>query len=180
MKHCAERFIYVILLLFACTTAFAQPYKKLAVNDFRGIPNSGYGDAIAFTSCSIDFRFVARRDGDHYILTFTIKLDMNHDQSWVDRNKITTPEKMAEILTHEQGHYNIAYMEQQELLRTVAHTVFHDNYTQEANDLFDRIDAKYKQLNIDYDADTQNSTNRVQQHSWNVYFDRKLAYMPRT
>ena len=69
-------------------------------------------------------------------------------------------------------------MEQQELQRTVGKTVFYADYQYQASNIFDRIDAKYKQLNLDYDTDTRNSTNREQQRSWDAYFEKKLAYMP--
>jgi hypothetical protein len=174
-----ERILYVALLLLCYTTGFSQPYKKLTVDDFRGVPFSITGKEIALTNCSIEYSYsVAKRESNYYILSFHIKLIMDNNASWMDRSRVNTPAMLAEILKHEQGHYNIAYMEQQELLRTVAHTVFHENYQQVANNIFDRIEAKYKQLNLDYDADTQNSTNRVQQHSWDTYFDQKLAYMP--
>jgi len=103
---------------------------------------------------------------------------MNSDRSFIDRSRVTSATMLAEILKHEQGHYNIAFMEQQELLRTVSHTVFYGNYRAVADAIFNRIDAKYKQLNTDYDNDTQNSTNRVQQQSWDAYFKKKLEYMP--
>ena len=175
-----DRIVYFSLLLFFCTSAaFAQPYKKLTIDDFRGVPNGGNTGDVAFTYCSIEFSYKAKREDNYYLLTFNIKLVMNSDQSWMDKSKIGSHAAMVEILKHEQGHYNIAYMEQQELLRTVGRTVFHEDYQRVANAIFDRIDAKYKQLNLDYDADTGNSTNRVQQQSWNDYFDRKLAYMPK-
>jgi len=85
---------------------------------------------------------------------------------------------LAEILKHEQGHYTIAYMEQQEVLREVNKIRFRADYQQRAAEIFNRIDAKYKQLNLDYDDDTAHMTNRVQQHSWDVYFYRKLQFMP--
>ena len=85
---------------------------------------------------------------------------------------------LAEILKHEQGHYTIAYLEQQELLRAVGKTVFQRNYQYEAMRIFNEIDAKYKQLNYDYDQDTQHMTNRVQQKSWDVYFQKRLTFMP--
>ena len=85
---------------------------------------------------------------------------------------------LKEILEHEQGHYLIAWMEQQELQRTVGKTVFHEDYQFVAQNIFDRIDAKYKQLNIDYDLDTQHMVNRVQQQSWDAYFKKRIAFMP--
>jgi predicted secreted Zn-dependent protease len=103
---------------------------------------------------------------------------MNRDRSWIDRSRITSKELLTEILKHEQGHYNIAYLEQQEVIRTMTRTRFTSNYRQEAMDIFNSIDAKYKQLNIDYDEDTRHMQNRQQQRSWDIYFNKRLEYMP--
>ena len=164
-----------LLLLIISAAATAQPYRKLTTDDFRGLANPGNTDEVAITNCTIEYSYTARRENDYYILSFNIKLIMNTDQSWMDWHRITTPALRAEILKHEQGHYNVSYMEQQELLRTVSHTVFRANYREVANAIFDRLEAKYRQLNLDYDADTQNSMNRVQQHSWDNYFTRTLT-----
>ena len=172
-----NKLINTALLVFFSLAAFSQPYKRLTSNDFRGVPNTGNG-AVAYTNCSIEFSYTAKPEHDYYILTFNIKLIMNSDQSWMDRGKITSADMMAEILKHEQGHYNISFLEQQELLRTLSQIVFRHNYNQVATSVFDRIDAKYKQLNLDYDTDTQNSTNRQQQHSWDLYFEKRIANMP--
>jgi uncharacterized HAD superfamily protein len=163
-----------LLLIFLSAAARAQPYKRLTVDDFRGIPGPANSVVVAKTNCTIEYRYSARPENDYYILNFTITLTMNRDRSWMDRRRLPNAAAVAEILKHEQGHYDISYMEQQELLRTVSHTVFRDDYQQAANAIFERIDAKYKQLNLDYDNDTQNSVNRVQQHSWDVYFARTL------
>jgi|SRR6185503_1470342 len=166
-----------LLLLIISAAAGAQPFRKLTADDFRGIANPGNTNEVAITNCSIEYSYTARRENDYYILSFNIKLIMNADQSWMDWRRISTPALRAEILKHEQGHYNISYMEQQELLRTVSHTVFRSDFRQVADAIFDRLEAKYRQLNLDYDADTQNSMNRVQQHSWDNYFARTLSSM---
>jgi hypothetical protein len=171
-----EELVYAtLLLLLFSAAASAQPYRRLAISDFRGAVRPGNDTEVAETSCTIEYAYTARRENDYYILSFNITLIVNNDQSWMDRGRVNTPALMAEILKHEQGHYNISYMEQQELLRTVSHTVFRDNYKQAASAIFDRIDAKYRQLNLDYDSDTQNSMNKVQQHSWDAYFARALS-----
>jgi hypothetical protein len=178
MEFRTDRLIYTAILLFFCTTLFAQPYRNLTVDDFKGPRTAENAGDIAYTNCTIEFSYIAKKEKNYYALTFTVRLIMNDDQSWMDMNRITSKEMMAEILKHEQGHYNIAYMEQQEILRTVARTVFYANYASVATNIFNTIDAKYRQLNLDYDADTQNSTNRVQQRSWDAYFQKRLAYMP--
>jgi hypothetical protein len=167
-----------VLLLLASSPLFAQPFRQLMAGDFQGTPRFNNRGVVAYTNCTIDFRFQAsNRDGE-YILHFNVRLDMNSNRSWIDRSKISSAQSLTEILKHEQGHYNIAYLEQQEVLRVVNRTRFTANYQREAMDIFNRIDAKYKQLNIDYDDDTEHSTNKQQQHSWDVYFAKRIENMP--
>jgi len=144
----------VVLCLPAFQKASAQGgYQKLTPEDFLGVPRSNGDGVVAYTNCTIDFHYEAHPKDNYYQLNFNISVTMNKNRSWMNRNMIHSQAQMAEILRHEQGHYNIAYMEQQELLRTVGKTVFYSNYRQQAQEIFDRIDAKYKQLNLDYDTD---------------------------
>ena len=158
--------------------AYAQEgYRRLTIHDFQGTPHPQNG-SISATHCSIDFHYHVRGEKNHYQLTFDIKLIMDKDQSWMDKRRVLSQELLSEVLNHEQGHYTISYMEQQELLRETARTRFTANYQAEANALFDRIHAKYELLNNNYDEDTQHMCNRTQQHSWDVYFQKRLMYMP--
>nr|WP_294942223.1 DUF922 domain-containing protein [uncultured Mucilaginibacter sp.] len=167
-----------VLLLLASSTLFAQPFRQLTADDFQGYPRANNRGVVAYTNCTIDFRFQASRADGEYILHFNVRLSMNNNRSWIDRSRVTSQLALAEILKHEQGHYNIAYLEQQEVLREVNRTRFSANYQNEAMAIFNRIDAKYKQLNIDYDDDTEHSTNKQQQHSWDVYFAKRIQNMP--
>ena len=179
MRLILKRVICVIILCVAYQRiACAQAYRQLTADDFEGAPRSHSG-VIAYTNCTIDFRYQASRKNGYYQLNFNIRLMINRDRSWMDKERINSSAMLDEILKHEQGHYIIAYLEQQELLREVGKTRFEADYQYRAQQIFDRIDAKYKQLNRDYDEDTGHMTNRVQQNSWDVYFRRKLEYMPR-
>jgi hypothetical protein len=168
----------VALWVFCVRQASAQDYHQLTIDDFQGIPHTDEPGIIAYTNCSIDFRYEATRQRGYYQLNFNIRLLLNRNRSWMDKSRVTSRDMLAEILKHEQGHYFIAYMEQQELLRAVSKTVFRADYQYEAQNIFNRIDAKYKQLNIDYDNDTQHMVNREQQNTWNAYFQKRMAYMP--
>lgn len=176
------RFVRLIRIATFCfflvSAASAQLYHKLTLNDFKGTPRGNGDGTIAFTNTMIDYRYVPSWHNGYYRLDFTIRLIVNKNESWLDRRKVTSPEMLAEILKHEQGHYDIAYMEQQELLRTVGRTVFHDDYLVQAKSILHRIDAKYKQLNQSYDDDTNHMLNRVQQQTWDVYFKKQLEFMP--
>lgn len=175
------RLIYSAALCFFFVTAVsAQSYHKLTLSDFRGAPRGSGDGTIAFTNTLIDYNYIPSWHQGYYRLDFTIKLEVNKEESWIDKAKIKSPELLAEILKHEQGHYNIAYMEQQELLRVVGRTVFHEDYLVQAKSILRRIDAKYKQLNQSYDDDTNHMLNKVQQQSWDAYFKKQLEYMPPT
>lgn len=170
--------ILSLVLVLASANLFAQSFRQLTANDFRGYPKANRRGVVAYTSCTIDFRFQASQSDGNYRLQFKVMLNMNTDRSWMDRSRIISQAQMAEILKHEQGHYNIAYLEQQEVLRTVNRTRFSRNYQNEAMAIFNQIDAKYKQLNLDYDEDTAHSTDKQQQHAWDVYFAKRIQYMP--
>jgi hypothetical protein len=167
-------------VICASSVAPQQPssYHRLSADEFMGKPDGTPG-MVAYTSCYIDFHYRVTNDKrNNFNLTFDIRLLFNRDRSWIDRKRILSGNHLSEILNHEQGHYTIAYMEQQELIRTVSKTRFTANYQAEARVIFDRIDAKYQQLTDNYDTDTRNSLDKVQQHSWDEYFKKRLIYMP--
>ncbi|SRR5260221_3778242 len=169
---------FVAWLLLFIATASAQNYHQLTMDDFQGIPSYKMEGEIAYINSTIDFRYEAHREPGYYRLNFNIRLILNNNKSWMDKRRVTSEAMLAEILKHEQGHYLIAYLEQQELLRTVSRTVFQSDYQYVAKSIFESVDAKYKQLNYSYDTDTQHMLNRTQQQSWNAYFKKQLEYMP--
>lgn len=158
--------------------ASAQGFRQLTVDDFRSAPLANGRGVVAYTNCSINFSYQATLSNNIYRLNFNVILTMNRDKSWIDRSRVFSQSLMTEILKHEQGHYNIAYLEQQEVIRAMTRARFTANYKAEAMAIFNRIDVKYKQLNLDYDEDTEHSQNKQQQHSWDVYFNKRLEYMP--
>lgn len=162
----------VALCFIDMLTAKAQ-YKLLNVNDFQGSPQrNGH---VAYTNCTIDFSYQPTSMGRFYQLAFNIRVVMNKDRSWIDRSRITSNEMMADILKHEQGHYALAYMMQQEMLRVFNNTRYGSNYEQQVNTIFAAIKSKYQQLNNDYDEDTNHSIDRKQQVAWDLYFRQQLG-----
>ena len=170
--------LMALFLLTIKKEASAQQFHQLTLNDFGGTPRVNARGVIAYTNCTIDFKYQASRGNDGYIVNAFVRLILNTQKSWLDRGRVPSEQVLGEVLKHEQGHYTIAYLEQQELLREIGKTRFSRNYQYEAMAIFNRIDAKYKQMNTDYDDDTQHMTNRVQQHSWDVYFQKQLQFMP--
>ena len=153
-------------------------YHQLSADEFAN-RDGGMPGILAYTSCHIELRCRATNDKRNNInVTYDVQLVFNRDKSWIDRRQITSTAMLAEVVKHEQGHYTIAFMQQQELLRTLNKTRFGPNYKAQAAAIFDQIEAKYKQLNDNYDEDTRRSLDREQQHSWDEYFKKRIMYMP--
>jgi hypothetical protein len=175
MRMGSVRTLYLLVFFIVFSgLAKAQPYRLLSVADFQGMPRHE-GPTIASTACFIDLKYDVHARNGNYQLTFHVGLLVDNERSWIDRSRVNTSETMAEILKHEQGHYNINYFEQQELQHELESRQYSDNYKEEVSEVFDRVHAKYDQLNKDYDDDTQNSRNRKQQASWDKYFQRRLG-----
>ena len=176
MKRLVEKLVFVAIFLGFFTTAAAQPFKKITLNDFQGAPKPAEnGEEIAFTSCSIQFSYTAKKELDYYLVTFSIKLVLNKNQSWIDKTKLIDKKAIDDLLDHEQGHYDIAYLEQQELLSTAEHSIFYDDYVSAAKKMFNSIDSKYRRLNQQYDIETENSANKLAQRKWDIYFMKRLG-----
>ncbi|OKS88582.1 hypothetical protein RG47T_4053 [Mucilaginibacter polytrichastri] len=155
-------------------TVKAQSYHQLNAADFEGTPERGSGN-IAYTNCMVDFSYKPMVYKGNYNLTFFISMKMNKDRSWIDRMRVNSPEMLAEVLKHEQGHYIFAYLMQQEMQSVFNNMHFGSNYEQQVNTVFNAIKKKYSQLNTDYDEDTSHMQNRAQQNSWNLYFKSQLS-----
>jgi hypothetical protein len=168
--------VRVICVIAFCVigmcSAKAQ-FRQLNINDFQGQPQKG--NNIAYTNCSLDFSYQPVMVRGYYQLTFNIHVVMNKNRSWLDRNRITSSDMLTEVLKHEQGHYNLAFLMQQEMLRVFGNTRFGSNYEQQVNTIFSRIKNKYQQLNNDYDEDTNHMQDRKQQNSWDLFFNQQLG-----
>jgi len=174
--------VICVLGITLCVTdfAFAQTsYRQLTANDFRGAPQVTGDNTVAHTKCTIDFKYnLAGVQDGAYVLNFDVRVLMRQDKSWIDFRRVTSQTILQRVLNHEQGHYNISCLEQQEILREANRMRFSENYQYEARALFDRIHAKYDRLNQDYDIDTRHMLDDKQQHSWDVYFQRRMLYAP--
>lgn len=169
----------IALMIIVMNEAMGQGYHQLTPADFRGVPKPRVAGHVAYTNCTIDFRYRAYRDRDGtYRLYATVELRLNRDRCWLDTRNITSKQMMDEVLNHEQGHYIIAYMQQQELLRRINRTRFTSNYKAEAIQLFNAVDARYKELNNSYETSTNHMQNRAQQRSWDDYFKQRLENAP--
>lgn len=176
MQRYVRLMFAAMLLLLITSTAFAQQsYWQLTPNDFTAPVPQGSGFYVAHTSCDVNMRYDVQKRQGNYRLTFNISLRLNRDRSWINRQMVTNNDMMAEVLRHEQGHFQIAYLMQQEMISELNLARYTGDYQRQANDIFNRIDDKYRQMNADYDKDTQHMQNRKQQTAWVDYLNQEVA-----
>jgi hypothetical protein len=166
------RTIGVALLLFISFLAVAQPYHRLTPRDFAGNPaDDGFA---AYTNCYVSYSYNTSRRNGVYNVNFNVQVFLNSNRSWIRFSDVKTQEDMQSILTHEQGHYNMAYLMKNELYSVFNHHRYTSNYQAEIAALFRQVDAKYHQLNTDYETQTQHMANYRNQQKWNLWFSKQL------
>jgi hypothetical protein len=171
-KRTARR---VIVFLFLCTPAVvrAQSYHRLAARDFTGSPPAENGD-IAYTKCDVEYTYQVVRHNRDYDVTFDVRLNMDNYRSYIRLDHVSTRDQLQQILRHEQGHYNIAFLLKCEAYSVLTHHRYTANYHREIDYLFKQVEAKYQKMNADYEAMTEHMLNDQNQEKWNAWFSRQI------
>ena len=90
--------------------------------------------------------------------------------SWVLPNR-----KDNELLQHEQGHFDFAILSASEFKKiALSVTLLKSNYVRKIDSVFNATLNKYKQMEIQYDEETNHMLNKKQKMLWNKKFDEML------
>ena len=171
-RKISVRFIGLALLFFLPFLTHAQPYRKLSTRDFTGTPpNDGFA---AYTYCYVSYSYQPTKRNGNYNIDFNVQLLMNPAKSWIRYAQVDNPNDLQDVLKHEQGHYNIAYLMRNELYSVFSRHRYTSNYQAEIVSLFREVDARYHKLNIDYETETQHMANIHNQQKWDLWFSRQL------
>jgi predicted secreted Zn-dependent protease len=92
------------------------------------------------------------------------------NDSWVLPDK-----KSSELLEHEQGHFDFAMLCSREFEKAVrSTTLLKINYPQKIDSIFKATLNKYKQMEIQYDTETNHMFDRSKQAEWNRALETML------
>lgn len=173
MKKMMKWWWVILLFLGAPVVTIAQSYHRLAASDFAGIPPAGNGD-IAYTNCYVGYSYDVSRHNSNYVITFNVQFTLNTNKSYIRLDQVKDREMLQQILRHEQGHYNIAYLLKCEAYSVLTHHRYTANYQAEIINLFKQVEAKYHRINTDYEYQTQHMLNTQNQDKWNTWFANQL------
>jgi hypothetical protein len=129
--------------------------RKLTWEDFKAAPDPASSNA-ALTSSSINVEF----GYDDQELQFTIKCRFDKTKSWVRvRN--------AEILAHEQGHFDMAELHARKLNKALKGYHFNGKtVSEDINRIYDSVMTLHHTAQSEYDKETDFSRSKEKQAIW--------------
>lgn len=174
-----KKYICFLLLITANQFAFGQAVlinggtknRPLTWNDFTGQPDTQSGhEANTFWAVKYSFQHYGFKGDTINLKGLAVTLELNPAFSWVKPGKETPA-----LLKHEQGHFNIGLICQQEILERINNTVYLKNeFPSRLQNDFNSILHKYQRMNAQYDEETDHSRNLNNQQKWDTYFSEAL------
>ncbi len=137
---------------------------KLTWKDYRGKPNGQKGYFHALTAYEIAFN-VSMKGSD---IEFEVACDFVPHRSWVKSGK-----ENADLLKHEQLHFDIAEIHARKLRKELMETrITFANLEAKANEIYERHWNNLNKMQEAYDRETDHSIIEEKQLEW----DKKVAY----
>jgi predicted secreted Zn-dependent protease len=140
-----------------------KPERKLSWNDFKAEPDKSSTNA-ALTSSSINIEFGYNNTG----LKYNIKCRFDKNLSW---GRI----KNEYILSHEQGHFDIAEIHARKLNKLLRGYKFNSRtVAQDVNKIYDNVMKQHHAFQSQYDNETNYSRDPAQQNAWKTKIEETL------
>lgn len=163
MKFILKYFLLLVLLpsfsLFAQNTEEDllewSATRRLNWSDYKARPNPN-SDAVATTTTvlAVEYNFNNNQFG------YTIKSRFSKTRSWGSH-------KTDYILSHEQGHFDIAEVFARKLHKNLSEYKFNKKtYQKDLKKIYEDITEEKEEAQNDYDKETRHSINKEKQAEW--------------
>lgn len=181
MRRYACHYITTLLAIITLFTIHAQPNnslqqrKKLTVQDYKGLINENE-DYLARTYTTVSIQYhspvvCSQKEKVRVIVETSVSIS---NKSWMKLYKIRTRETLNELLSHEQGHYDISEVFATDLKSTLSGLCFDKvSYKKSADSVFQFKNRYYDGLQRQYDTETDHMRNKEMQLKWK----RRIAMM---
>lgn len=164
MRKATVLFITLLLSqLFFAQKIYWNESRKLTWDDFQAKKNLGGNPlTVAFAYCGLQYH-VKRSTNPKYPVSIDIKSSFIVDKSWKKSDSVT-----AEVLKHEQNHFDITEIYARKLRKFVKEKIKtsgdYDRYFKKG---YQKIYDEYRAFQETYDRETQNSINKEKQKFYN-------------
>ena len=171
MKNIFKIFLLLICAVPVCSTAQDKneelvswsSNKKLKWGDYKAAPDPS-SDAAASTTTYLSIEYNIRDNA----FGFKIQSRFSKTRSW-------GLHKTDYILSHEQGHFDIAEIFARKLnMKMKAYRFDRRSYQKDLKKIYDDILEEKTEMQNDYDRETRHSINKEKQAEWLKKIDRLL------
>lgn len=154
----------------ASDVIYYRPENKLVWGDFLGKPVEA-GITAAITMSGFGYSASMHSSGQNGQLDIKVYCFFNKKKSWVKPGKTTTY-----ILTHEQRHFDVSYIAANIFIDKVQGASMNStNYNTLISRIYNECIEIMNDMQDDYDEQTNNGQDKLNQEKWNRFIDGKLA-----
>lgn len=178
-------FLPCLFLLVCISPSHAQTSpsqrKKLVVTDFKGETDErSFFLARTYTIISLRYSDPVPCGRDRTKVKLTVQTGNRiSDKSWIKADRVKAKSILADLLSHEQGHYDIGEIFALDLKNKLSQTCFsQQRYKAEADSIFQTMNKKYDALQQQYDMETSNMQNTAAQIRWKKKIETLLVQFP--
>lgn len=141
--------------------------KKLTTNDYKGkIDESVTYLANTHSIVSLSYTPFLPCDDGKVKLKVTTKISVS-ESSWMKLSLIKSPEFLNDLLSHEQGHYDMEEIFSIDLKHTLLAICFDKyNIKKQVDSIYKSMHTRYDSLQHRYDAETEYMMDKEMQHKW--------------
>jgi hypothetical protein len=174
-----KKIIGLLLIIAVVENSFCQAViingvnnnRLLTWNDFTGKPDKSSGfQANTFWEINYGFKGIDFAGDTVLLKGFLVTLKFNENKSWVKEGTQTTG-----LLKHEQGHFDIGLICQNEIIRQINSSVLlKTNFKDTIISIFTNTMKKYHLMGLRYDEETDHSKNQQNQDKWNDFIYKAL------
>lgn len=177
IKNISTAAICVIAITLFISAGYYKPqspisndeiiHKKLSWKDFKGPIEKKY-DYFAMTYWNVAISFNAKSAGNKLEVDTKVQYALK-DNSWYKPDKISD-----QLLNHEQGHLDIAYLFALELRNTCKSFNFdRKKIKAQIDSIYSALEKKYIEKELLYDKETNHMHNELQQKKWDDFFKQE-------
>lgn len=143
--------------------------RPVTLADFESSPTAK-DTAAANISVTILLGYAQGPDG---LLRFKVGAVMDKDESWI-REEF---KNNAEVLSHEQGHFDIAHIYAKRLEAGLKGKRYKNADIKALHEIYDSFLGKMHALQVRYDRETKGGMDAAAQAQWKKFIARELGFL---
>jgi len=145
-----------------------KDHNKLSWDDFRGPVHAANDESAAATHCGIGFRINTSSEGDKPEI-------LVYNTFYVNKSWVRSDAKIASILEHEQGHFDLCEIYTRMLkARMVRFDYNSSNVKSALMDIFTDVNNEYENRQQAYEYETAHGTDISEQKKWQRTINAEL------